>query len=142
MPKLNTLYIEDDDAAYFLVQTAIAEACVSVHLFRVSDGEQAIEFLLKQGSYASAPEPDLILLDLNLPRVHGFEVLSYVQNTESLRRIPVDILTTSSARQDKERSLALGARRFFTKPQSFDGLVALIRLIFRPIAETDSPNMS
>lgn len=121
------LYVEDEDAAVFLLETALKEASIPVQLYRVSDGEQALAFLRKAGAYEKAPKPDLILLDLNLPRKTGFEVLSEVQREDDLRAISVIVFTSSSLPADRKKSLALGARRYITKPSSFDGFIEAVK---------------
>ena len=127
MPDKVLLYVEDEDAAVFLLEAALREAGLAVQLFRVSDGEQALAFLRRAGAYAKAPRPDLILLDLNLPRMTGLEVLSEMQNNGELRSIGVVVFTSSSLAADRRRSLSLGAREYITKPASFDGFVEAVR---------------
>ncbi len=105
------LYVEDEDAAAFLFETALKEAAISVELYRVSDGEEALSFLRGQGSYAKASTPDLIVLDLNLPRKNGLEVLAELKKNGKLSTIPVVVFTSSSLSSDKQKSWALGARR-------------------------------
>ncbi len=121
------LYVEDEDAAVFLLETALKEAEIDVSLFRVADGEEAMAFLRRSGTYGTAPRPDLILLDLNLPRKGGLEVLSDMRNADDLRSMPVVVFTSSSLAADKRRSLALGAQHYITKPSSFDGFVEAIK---------------
>lgn len=122
------LYVEDEDAAVFLLETALKEAGIQVQLYRVSDGEQAIAFLQHFGAYEKAPKPDLILLDLNLPRKNGLEVLSEMQSDELLRDIVVIVFTSSALSSDRRKSLALGAREYITKPSSFDGFVEAVKI--------------
>ena len=86
-------------------------------------GEQALSFLQKQGQYKVARTPNLVLLDLNMPRVDGWGVLHEMRQSPSLRDIPVVVLTASPSAKDKERAEKLGARRFMTKPSNFDSLV-------------------
>jgi CheY-like chemotaxis protein len=121
------LYAEDEDAAVFLMEMALKEARITVTLHRVSDGEEALAFLHNRGVYDRAPKPDIVLLDLNLPRKSGHEVLSSIREDESLRSVPVVIFTSSSAASDRRKSLALGAQMHITKPSSFDGFVDAIR---------------
>lgn len=121
------LYVEDEEAAVFLLETAIQEAHIPVKLFHVWDGEQALAFLRQSGPFAKAPRPDLILLDLNLPRMNGWEVLSEMQTNGDLRSIGVVVFTSSSRPADRKRSLSLGAREYITKPSSFDGFVEAVR---------------
>src|SRR5215469_15409106 len=97
------LYVEDEDAAVFLLETALQEAGIQVQLYRVSDGEQALAFLRRSGAYSKAPRPDLILLDLNLPRKTGLEVLSEMQTTGDLRSIGVVVFTSSSLAADRRK---------------------------------------
>jgi CheY-like chemotaxis protein len=121
------LYAEDEDAAVFLLEMALKEADIKVNLHRVSDGEEALAFLHRDGVYARAPRPDMVLLDLNLPRKSGHEVLSAMRGDESLRELPVVVFTSSSALSDRRKSIALGAQMHITKPSSFDGFVDAIR---------------
>jgi DNA-binding response OmpR family regulator len=121
------LYVEDEDAAVFLLETALKEAAIDVKLYRVADGEEALSFLRKSGHYHAMPRPDLVLLDLNLPRKNGFEVLSEMKGCEELRSLSVVVFTSSSLPVDKRKSLALGAQEYITKPASFDGFVAAIK---------------
>jgi len=122
------LYVEDEDAAVFLLETALKEADIRVQLYRVSDGEQALAFLRCSGAYEKAPKPDLILLDLNLPRKSGLEVLSEMQHDARLRDIIVIVFTSSALSADKRRSLALGAQEYITKPSSFDDFVDAVKM--------------
>jgi CheY-like chemotaxis protein len=121
------LYVEDEDAAVFLLETALREADIRVQLYRVSDGEQALAFLRCSGAYEKAPKPDLMLLDLNLPRKNGLEVLSEMQHDAQLRDITVIVFTSSALSTDRRKSLALGAREYITKPSSFDGFVEAVK---------------
>ena len=123
------LYVEDEDAAVFLLETALKEAEIEVVFHRVSNGEEALAFLRNLGSYEKAPRPDLILLDLNLPRKTGLEVLSEMQNDDELRSVPVVVFTSSSLAADKRKSLALGAQEYITKPSSFEGFVQTIKAV-------------
>lgn len=121
------MYVEDEDAAVFLLETALKEAGIPVQLYRVSDGEQALAFLRCAGAYEKAPKPDLVLLDLNLPRKNGLEVLSEMQKDESLRDQSVIVFTSSALVADRRKSLALGAQEYITKPSSFDGFVEAVK---------------
>jgi CheY-like chemotaxis protein len=95
----------------------------------VTDGEQALQFVRQQGEYAGAPRPGLIMLDLNLPRRDGLEVLSELKADPELRLIPVVILTTSQAEEDIIRSYALHANAYVTKPVDFERFIEVIRQI-------------
>ncbi len=121
------LYAEDEDAAVFLMEMALKEAKIAVTLHRVSDGEEALAYLHNMGAYARAPKPNLVFLDLNLPRKSGHEVLSAIREDDQLRAMPVVVFTSSSAISDRRKSMALGAQMHITKPSSFDGFVEAIR---------------
>ena len=121
------LYVEDEDSAVFLFETALKEANIKVDFYRVSDGDQALSFLQRLGAYEKAPRPGLVLLDLNLPRRSGLEVLAEMQGSEALRPIPVIVFTSSSLPTDRERSLALGAQHYITKPSTFDGFIDAVK---------------
>ncbi|MGN6245480.1 MAG: response regulator [Motilibacteraceae bacterium] len=95
----------------------------------VSNGVDAMSFLRKEGEYTGAPTPDLILLDLNLPRMDGREVLAAIKRDEDLRRIPVVVLTTSEAEEDVLRSYALHANAYVTKPVDFERFIEVVRKI-------------
>ena len=127
MQNCSVLHVEDDDATAYLFRAALDSAGLAVSVYRVCDGEQALAFLRKDGIYANARTPELVVLDANLPRVDGWTVLRELQNDSSLSQVPVVMFTTSSHSEDEERALKLGARRFITKPSSFDTLVNGIR---------------
>jgi CheY-like chemotaxis protein len=122
------LHVEDEDATAVLFLAAVKEAKIDVIVFRVSDGEQALEYLRR-----GALRPDLVFLDLNMPKVDGWEVLLEMNANESLRTIPVVVLSTSSLCIDKDRAKTLGARHYLTKPSTFDGLVAAVGSTYRTL---------
>jgi CheY-like chemotaxis protein len=123
------LYVEDEDASVFLLETALKEANIPVVLHHVGNGEDALAFLHRSGPYREAPRPDLVLLDLNLPCKGGFDVLSEIQDCEDLRTLAVIIFTTSTLPSDRAKSLALGAQEFINKPLSFDGFIKAVRIV-------------
>ena len=123
------LYVEDEDAAVFLLETALKEMKIDLELYRVSNGEDALAFLNRSGAYRDAPRPELVLLDLNLPRKGGLEVLSEIQGNEALRGLSVVVFTSSSLATDRKKSLALGAQEYITKPSSFDGFLTAIKAV-------------
>jgi CheY-like chemotaxis protein len=127
MGQPTLLYVEDEDASVLLLETALKEAAIEVHLHRVSDGEEALEFLNRLGLYAHAPTPDLILLDLNLPRKDGIEVLREIRASDVLRKIPTVMFTSSALAMDRRRSLDLGAQEYITKPSTFDRFVEAVK---------------
>jgi CheY-like chemotaxis protein len=108
---------------------ALKEGKVSNRLSVAYDGVEALAFLRREGKYAEAPRPDLILLDLNLPRKDGREVLAEIKKDESLRRIPVVVLTTSKAEEDVLRSYDLHASCYITKPVDLDQFINVVKSI-------------
>jgi CheY-like chemotaxis protein len=121
------LYVEDEDAAVFLLETALKEANIDVQLFRVADGEQALGFLNRTGTYQKAPRPDMVLLDLNLPRLTGLQVLQELQVDRQLSTIPVKVFTSSRLPADRRNALALGAKDFIIKPTDLDSFMETVR---------------
>ena len=125
---INVLLVEDDPGDVLMTREAFEEY-LNNRLDVVSDGSEAISYLRREGEYADAPRPDLILLDLNLPRRDGREVLAEIKADNSLRHIPVIVLTTSQADEDVLRSYQLHANAYVTKPVDFDGFIEAIRQI-------------
>jgi CheY-like chemotaxis protein len=126
---IQILLIEDDPGDVLITREAFAENKVRNELSVVSDGESAIAFLRRDGDFAAAPRPDLILLDLNLPRKDGHEVLAEIKSDVDLQRIPVVILTTSDAEEDILRSYDLHANAYVTKPVDFERFLGVVRQI-------------
>ena len=126
---IEVLLVEDDPGDVLMTQEAFEEHKVRNKLSVVSDGEEALAYLRRQGEHAEATRPDLILLDLNLPRVDGREVLQVIKEDADLRRIPVVVLTTSQADEDILRSYSLHANAYVTKPVDFDRFIAVVRQI-------------
>lgn len=127
MNERMVLSVEDDDAAFHLLEIAFNESQPAVNLIRASDGEEALAFLQRLGPFRNAPRPDLVLLNINLPKKSGLEVLAEVAANESLRSIPIVVFTSSSLQSERARCMALGAQDFLTKPASFDGLIDAVR---------------
>lgn len=121
------LYVEDEDAAFLLFQTALRTASLDIDLHRAADGEQAIEFLQQSGEQDHHPRPKLVVLDLNLPRMSGLDVLSIIKSNERLRQIAVVVFTSSSLSSDRHRSLELGAEDYITKPFTLDSFVEAVK---------------
>ncbi|RKS75292.1 response regulator receiver domain-containing protein [Motilibacter peucedani] len=126
---IDVLLVEDDPGDVLMTREAFEDNKVANNLHVVSDGAKALEFLRREGDYADAPTPDLILLDLNLPRKDGREVLSEIKNDPALRTIPVVVLTTSEAQEDVVRSYSLHANAYVTKPVDFERFIAVVRQI-------------
>jgi len=123
------LQVEDNPGDARLTQEAFRDANMSVHLHVASDGVEAMAFLRKEGTHVHAPRPDLILLDLNLPKMDGREVLAHIKNDESLKTIPTVILTTSEAESDIVKSYQLQANCYLSKPVQLDAFQSLVRSI-------------
>jgi len=123
------LLVEDDPGDVLMTKEALADAKMANELHVVSNGEEALAFLFQEGEYADAPRPGLILLDLNLPRLDGLEVLAELKADPVLKVIPVVILTTSQAQQDVLRSYALHANAYVSKPVDFEAFMEVIRQI-------------
>ncbi len=126
---MHVLLVEDNPGDIRLTQEAFKEGTVPEELHVVKDGVEALEFLRKQGKYALSPTPDIILLDLNLPRKDGREVLAEVKTDEVLRFIPIIVLTTSDSEQDITKAYSLYANCFITKPVDLDQFIFIIRQI-------------
>ncbi len=126
---IDVLLVEDDAGDVLLIEEAFADNKVHNRLHVVSDGVEALEFLRREGRYADAVQPDLVLLDLNLPRKDGREVLAALKEDPDLRRIPVVVLTTSEAEEDVLRSYSLHANAYVTKPVDFDRFITVVRQI-------------
>ena len=123
------LLVEDNEADVRLTREALREAGDGVRLSTVGDGEQALAYLRQEEGFAEAPRPDLVLLDLNLPRKNGTEVLAEMRADERLACIPVIVLTSSAAQQDVEACYARGANAFVVKPHDLDAFMDLIGAI-------------
>jgi CheY-like chemotaxis protein len=126
---IEVLLVEDDPGDVLLIREAFEDNKVANRLHVVADGVEAIEFMRQSGEHAEAPRPDLVLLDLNLPRKDGREVLAEVKNDDELRSIPVVVLTTSQAEEDVLRSYDLHANAYVTKPVDFDRFIEVVRQI-------------
>lgn len=127
--SIDILLVEDSPSDAELTIETFNDFRVQNHLHWVQDGVAALQFLRQQGAYAGAPRPDLILLDLNLPKKDGREVLAEIKSDPDLLAIPVVILTTSEAEEDILRSYNLHANCYLTKPVDFDQFTGIIRLI-------------
>jgi CheY-like chemotaxis protein len=127
--SIEVLLVEDSPGDVRLTREAFREANGSIHLHVASDGIEAMEFLRQEGVHANAPRPDFILLDLNLPKMDGRQVLSLIKNDERLKTIPTIVLTTSSAEEDIVRSYQLQANCYLSKPVQLDEFDAVVRSI-------------
>jgi CheY-like chemotaxis protein len=127
----DVLLVEDSLAEARLAREALLESRSPVQLHVASDGYQAMDFLRRQGAYADAPRPRLVLLDLNLPGKDGREVLRDIKADENLRSIPVVVLTTSQAQSDITRAYELYANCYIQKPLELDGFIDVVKSIHR-----------
>jgi CheY-like chemotaxis protein len=127
--EIDVLLVEDDEGDVLMTQEAFEHHKLRNQLHVVPDGVEAIAFLRGEGRHAGAPRPGLILLDLNLPRKDGRQVLEEIKSDESLRSIPVVVLTTSQAEEDILRSYNLHANAYVAKPVDFERFIEVIRQI-------------
>jgi CheY-like chemotaxis protein len=125
------LLVEDNAGDHRLTQEALREGKVYNNLHWAKDGVEALDFLHRRGKHAKAPRPDLILLDLNLPRKDGREVLSEIKSDDELKTIPVVILTTSQAEEDVVKSYHLHANCYVTKPVDLEKFIVVVQSIDR-----------
>jgi chemotaxis family two-component system response regulator Rcp1 len=123
------LLVEDSPGDVRLTREAFKDAKVHIKLHVASDGVEAMDFLTQKGNYPDAPRPDLILLDLNLPKKDGREVLEEIKESPTLKSIPVVILTTSASEADILRSYRLHANCYITKPVGLDGFLEVVKSI-------------
>ena len=126
---VDVLLVEDDEGDVIMTREAFEYYQLRNRLHVVGDGKQALEFLRRTGRYAGAPRPGLVLLDVNLPRLSGLEVLAELKQDDKLLTIPVIMLTTSQAEQDIARSYSLHANAFISKPVGFEPFIDAIRQI-------------
>jgi CheY-like chemotaxis protein len=129
MRSVEILLVEDSASDADLTEEALSEGKVLNHLHWVQDGVEALAFLHRQGKYSDAPRPDLILLDLNLPKKDGREVLAQIKADPNLKVIPVVILTTSAAERDILRTYELNANCYVTKPIDLEQFISVVKLI-------------
>lgn len=126
---MEILLVEDNPGDVLLTREILSEGAIDCNLHVTKDGVEAMDFLHRAGAYSQAPRPDMILLDLNLPKKDGREVLAEVKQDPRLRRIPVLILTTSQSAFDIEKTYDLQANCYITKPVDLDEFAAVVRQI-------------
>jgi two-component system, chemotaxis family, response regulator Rcp1 len=126
---IEVLLVEDSPGDVRLTREAFRDAKVHINLHVASDGAEAMDFLNREGKHSDVPRPDLILLDLNLPKKDGREVLDEIKQSPVLKSIPVVILTTSASDEDILRSYRLHANCYITKPVGLDGFLEVVRSI-------------
>jgi chemotaxis family two-component system response regulator Rcp1 len=123
------LLVEDNPGDARLAREALNESSIKHNLYIVDDGEKALEFLFKRGEYHSLPQPDLILLDLNLPKISGLQVLAEIKAEDHLRKIPVVVLSISQSEKDIEESYNLNANCYVTKPLDLNEFIRVFENI-------------
>ncbi|WP_329297568.1 response regulator [Streptomyces sp. NBC_00659] len=126
---IDVLLVEDDPGDELMTREAFEDNKIGNNLHVVRDGEEALDFLYRRAAHADAPRPDLILLDLNLPKYDGRQVLEKIKSDPALSHIPVVVLTTSAAEEDILRSYRLHANAYVTKPVDLDQFIAAVRQI-------------
>ncbi|MFI2113397.1 response regulator [Streptomyces rubiginosohelvolus] len=126
---IEVLLVEDDPGDELMTREAFEDNKIRNTLHVVRDGQEALDFLYRRGEYTEAPRPDLVLLDLNLPKYDGRQVLEQIKSDPALSLIPVVVLTTSSAEEDILRSYKLHANAYVTKPVDLDQFIAAVRQI-------------
>jgi CheY-like chemotaxis protein len=127
--RLHILLAEDDDNDVRITRRAIAKAGLEAELTVVRDGQEAVAFLFRRGPHVDAPRPDLVLLDINLPKLDGMEVLTAIKQNREIRALPVIMLTTSTRQEDAQTAYTMGANTFIAKPIRFARFVEVIREI-------------
>jgi chemotaxis family two-component system response regulator Rcp1 len=130
------LHVEDDDASAYLFQHALVEAKLNPRVFRVTKGDDALAFLMKESPYASALTPDVVILDLNLPGKDGLHVLGQARTQPHLDRVRFVVLTTSDDLRDREQALAAGADDYLIKASDFDAYVEAAKWVCGVLTKT------
>jgi len=120
------LLVEDNSDDVFITKRAWNKALIKNELYVVEDGEEALDFLFRKGKYLAAPRPSLMLLDLKMPKVDGFEVIETIKGYDSLKRMPIIVLTTSNRHEDINRAYELGCNAYIVKPVTFDNFLKAV----------------
>lgn len=129
MESIHILLVEDNEGDILLTREALEEAKIHLKLSVVRDGKEAIDFLSKRGKYTEAVMPDMLLLDINLPKKNGLEVLQFIKTNEELKHIPIIMLTTSSSEKDINDSYSNFANCFITKPVEINEFLTVVATI-------------
>jgi len=127
--SISVLLVDDDPGDVLMIEEALESIASPRTVFVVNDGEAAVAFLRQTGDFAQAPRPDVVLLDLNMPRMDGRQVLAEIKSDEQLRTIPIVVLTTSRSPEDIRSSYSLHANAYVTKPMSVDELTIIVHKI-------------
>jgi CheY-like chemotaxis protein len=132
--KLKVLLVEDNPDDVTIVKRAMRKSDLKCDLYVASDGEEALDMLARKGEFEDTPRPDLILLDINLPKINGLEVLAKIKQDDQLKRIPVIVLTISEREEDMARAYDSGAASYMTKPvdsKDFERLIQTVQEYWR-----------
>ena len=129
MQRPHILLVEDNDGDILLTREALEEAKISIKLSVVKDGKEAIDFVSRSGNHRNASPPDIMLLDINLPKKNGHEVLKYLKGNENFKHIPVIMLTTSSSQRDIDLSYDNYANCYITKPTDVTDFLSVIAIL-------------
>jgi CheY-like chemotaxis protein len=127
----SVLLAEDNPDDIIITQRAWKKGLIKNELYVVKDGEEALDFLYRKGKYLDAPRPSLMLLDLKMPKVDGFEVLKTMKGDDSLKKMPIIVLTTSNRHEDVNRAYEMGCNAYIVKPVSFDNFIKAVAEIQR-----------
>lgn len=125
-PEYPILLVEDNPDDIMITKRAFAKGRILNKLYVVQDGEEAIEFLRKRGKYKDVPTPTLVLLDLKMPKMNGFEVLEQIKGDKDLKSIPIVVLTSSERDKDIEEAYKLGCNSYIVKPVNFDNFIKTV----------------
>ncbi len=126
LAEYSILLVEDNQDDVMITKRALTKGSIQKKLYITNDGEEAIKFIRKEGKYKHFPTPALIILDLKMPKVDGFEVLCKIKNTDNLKSIPVIILTSSERDKDIERAYGLGCNSYIVKPVNFEDFIKIV----------------
>lgn len=132
--KLKVLLVEDNPDDVTIVKRAMRKSDLKCDLYVASDGEEALDMLARKGEFEDTPRPDLVLLDINLPKINGLEVLAKIKQDDQLKRIPVIVLTISEREEDMARAYDSGAASYMTKPvdsKDFERLIQTVQEYWR-----------
>jgi len=129
------LIVEDNPADSYLLEIAFQEISTDISRTVVRDGVEAMEYLLKQGAYTNAPDPDAVILDLNMPRMDGYEVIRKIRKNSALYHIPIVVFSGSSAKDEMDQLKAEGVAHTFVKPTDLDAYFAQVKTFVRILAE-------
>ncbi|MCX7877803.1 MAG: response regulator [Ignavibacteria bacterium] len=129
MKNINVLLVEDNEGDIRLIKEAFNERRIKKEFSIARDGEEALDFLYRREAFSGAGRPDIILLDINLPKKNGFEILEIIKNDPELKRIPVIIVSSSASEEHISRSYELMANSYITKPSDFDEYLEIVKTI-------------